>query len=112
MTRKAPHDERLVFDGALTVRNIATVQSKIVAALQDHATVQIDCGAAAEIDLSFVQLLLAARKSAVKRGKSFSLCQPASGVLRDALMRSGFLPAVEGASGDDAAFWLKGANPA
>jgi ABC-type transporter Mla MlaB component len=110
MADMAEH-EHLVLNGALTVRNVVAVHSKILNALQNHAIVEIDCDAATEIDLSFIQLLLAARKSAASRGKSLSLARPASGGLRDALARGGLLPAVEGVPGDDAAFWLKGADP-
>jgi ABC-type transporter Mla MlaB component len=104
------HHEHLVLDGALTVRNIAAVYAKVADALQHHAAVAIDCDTATEIDLSFVQLLIAARKTASNSGRSLALARPASGALRDALTRGGLLPAAE-VAGDDAAFWLRGADP-
>jgi anti-anti-sigma regulatory factor len=101
--------ERVVFDGALTIRTIETSQAKLSEALAQSAAVEIDCGAASEMDLSFVQLLLAARKAAIKSGKSFSLLNPATGVLREVLARGGLLP-VDGAAGGDATFWRNEKN--
>jgi ABC-type transporter Mla MlaB component len=103
--------EYLVLDGSLTVRTIAAVHSKLSNVLQHHAAVAVDCAAATEIDLSFVQLLLAARKTAARAGKTLALARPASGALHDALLRTGLLPPVDGGPADEAAFWLKGADP-
>ncbi len=99
----------LILGGALTMRNIAAVQARISEALRRRSSVEIDCSAATEIDLSFVQLLLAARKSAVRLGKSLTLAAPPSDLLRDVLARAGLLST---AGGDEAEFWAKGAIPA
>lgn len=75
----------------------------MVDALKDHADVTAKIAADAVVDLTFVQLLESARRSAAETGKSFALAAPASGGLLETLERGGFL------SGGDAArrqFWL------
>lgn len=102
----SPH--LLSLTGDLTVRNIGEVQPAIVEALTLHTSVEVDCGAATEADLSFIQLLIAAAKSAARSGKSLALVGPAEGALRRALLRGGF---IDGAgNGDPAgrAFWQNG----
>jgi len=87
-----PEPARVQLDGALTVRTIASVRAKLLAALVDHPAVLVDCGAVESVDLTLIQLLLAARLSARKGGKPFSLAAPANGALRAALEQGGFLP--------------------
>ena len=87
---------RLPLDGALTVRTIGTTRDAVLDALAKHAAIEIDCTCADTIDLSLIQLLLAARRSAQAAGKRLTLVAPADGALRHALEQGGFLPA-EGA---------------
>jgi ABC-type transporter Mla MlaB component len=90
------------------VRTIAASCRTLRAALADHATVTIDCSAATEVDLSLIQLLLAARTSAARAGKSVALAAPAGGALLTALITGGFLPEGDSAGAPDAAFWRHG----
>jgi anti-anti-sigma regulatory factor len=90
----------VLLDGALTVRNIASVRDILLAALTDHHVVRVDCRAADAVDLSCIQLLLAAHRSASQAGKQLVLAAPADGLLRAALEQGGFL----GAAGGDP-FW-------
>jgi ABC-type transporter Mla MlaB component len=99
--------ERFVVEGSLTLRTIETTRTQLLETMERHRSIEVDCSAATEIDLSFVQLLLAARSGAQGAGKSLGLAQPASGVLRDALERGGFLGTVPGQAMADEAFWLK-----
>lgn len=110
MTNNKVNDEigRLVFDGVATVRTIEDLHSKLLEMMQQHAIIEIDCAGVSEVDLSFIQLLLSARKSARENGKSFGLAHPASGALHDALTSGGFMVAVEGIRNEDMAFWRKG----
>jgi ABC-type transporter Mla MlaB component len=84
----------VVLDGALTVRTAAIVRDRLLAALAEHALVRVDCSAAESIDLSVLQLLLAARRSAAAAGKHVGLTAPAAGTLRGALEQAGLLPAA------------------
>jgi anti-anti-sigma regulatory factor len=104
-TPELPEPGRVSLGGALTVRNAEEIRSRLLDALRQHPTVRIDCTAATDVDLSFIQLVLSARKSAAATGKCLSLTPPATDVLSDALVRAGLL----GAADDkpvDRLFWL------
>lgn len=101
---------RVVLDGAQTLRNIHEAHDLLRAALADHPTVEVDCDAVTEFDLSFIQLLLSVKRSADKADKLFGLASPAAGQLRTVLERAGFLPATTDEFSDNAAFWLKRSN--
>jgi len=93
----------LVLDGALTVRIAPAIGSTLLEAIRAHAVVSIDCSAATELDLSFIQLLIAARGSALRLGRLVGLAAAPDGVLLDALTPDGFRPTE--ADG----FWFEGA---
>jgi ABC-type transporter Mla MlaB component len=101
-------DGSLVLDGALTVRNAPAIGSTLLEAIRAHPVVSIDCSAATELDLSFIQLLLAARLSAVRLGRLVGLAAAPDGMLLDALTRGGFHP-TEPAAGAADGFWFEGA---
>lgn len=91
--RKAP-PFALAFSGNLTVIEADDVCARLLSALAAHDAVAVDCAAAGEIDLTFVQCLIAARRSAAAAGKSLTLAAPASGALREVLQRGGLLDAA------------------
>jgi ABC-type transporter Mla MlaB component len=101
---------RISLDGALTVRGVENVHADLAAALQQHAMVIVDCSAATEIDLSLIQLLLAARRTAQRAAKTLLLAGADNAALRTALLRGGFVPAAPdcdpGGVGPDTEFWL------
>jgi anti-anti-sigma regulatory factor len=92
----------VVLEGMLTIRTAEDIHTKLIDALARNTAVVIDCSAAESIDLSFIQLLLAARRSAETAGHTFALAAPASGVLAAALTQGGFLPSND-------PFWTGGA---
>ena len=99
------HDDgetgKLILDGALTLRTADDVLARLRDMSARHETLEIDCDAAEEVDLSFIQLILAARTSAAMASRIVSLARPASGALLDALRRGGLL------AGADQGFWLQ-----
>ncbi len=99
-------DGRLVFSGAATLQSAEAIHAQLLGKA-DQPVLEIDCGGVDEVDLSFVQLVVAARESARKAGRSVTLAQPASGVLREVLERSGFIGAGVDQPNSDQAFWLK-----
>lgn len=81
----------LPLDGPATIRTIGAVHTALQDALARHHTVQLDVTAVDPVDLSFVQLLLSARRSAREAGKQLTLAAPAGGALLHALEQGGFL---------------------
>jgi anti-anti-sigma factor len=106
MTDTQPSVALIRLDGALTVRSVETVHADLAAALEQHAMVIVDCSAATEIDLSAIQLLLAARRTAQRADKTLMLAGTDNAVLRTALLRGGFMPTEPDAVGPDTEFWL------
>ncbi|MFV3126198.1 STAS domain-containing protein [Niveispirillum sp. KHB5.9] len=94
--------ERLILGNSCTVRTAEDMHALLTRAVADHSVLEIDCSAVEEADLSFVQLLLAARESARRAGHTLRLAQSATGALHDTLHRGGFLTATN----TDLAFWL------
>ena len=94
----------IAFEGAISIRNIDAVRSGVLQALSLHTTVNIDCSAIESADLSAVQLLLAARRSAQTNGKQLQLHPPPAPALHGALLRGGLVQ--PGADGDP--FWSGG----
>ena len=78
--------------GSLTTPRAQATHATIVAALSDHDCVAIDCAGASEMDVSFVQLLVAAHRYALRRGKTVALASPPSGLVAETLLRCGFAP--------------------
>ncbi len=80
----------LVFTGSLTVSQSEAVQASMLEALSQHPCVEIDCSDAEEIDVSFLQILISASKTALAWNKTFSLSVPPGGLLSEAIDRCGF----------------------
>jgi ABC-type transporter Mla MlaB component len=103
---EATEAHRLVLDGALTIRNMPSIHSRVLGAVRRYQTIHVETAGATEVDLSFVQLLVAARRSAALEGKALSLTDPATGPVLDTLTRAGLLdPSNPDLSGNEA-FWL------
>lgn len=100
------HRTAIRFDGPLTVATAETVHRRLVDAVAEGGTIVVDCDGAGAVDLSFVQLVVAARAAAQAKGATLALRSPASGPLLDALRRGGLL--AEHADGsDERRFWMK-----
>lgn len=87
----------------LTVRAIGAIRQEMLQLIDKNRSTTIAFGDDCQVDISFVQLMEAARIYAVSTGKNIALAEPANGPVLDVLERSGFL---EGMSADDATFWL------
>jgi hypothetical protein len=110
---------QLVLDGALTMRTIETIRATLNAAIEPPSGtapaeiapaeiapsgITIDCSAATEIDLTFIQLLVAARISARTAGLTINFAPCPDGVLLETLTRGGFRVVPENGAG----FWFTG----
>jgi ABC-type transporter Mla MlaB component len=109
MTQDIAAASRLVLDGVLTIRTAGALCGTLREAVAKHSSVSIDCAAAVEADLSFIQLLIAARASARRSDKTVTLMTFPDGPLLDALTRAGFRVTHEHQSGQAPAFWFEGA---
>ena len=93
------------FVSDVTVANITQAHDELGAALRRDGAVVVDLEGVDEIDLTFVQLIEAARRKAVETGRDFKLRHPAAGTVLEVLRRGGFL---DDATSDRAKFWLQG----
>jgi hypothetical protein len=108
----ANHSTSFIFTipASATLRSSAELRGELLAQLRPDQSLTLDCDALIEADLSFVQLVLALRKSADRLGMAVSLKSAASGALLQLLTRSGFLTAPAGDPEHDDSFWLRGAQ--
>lgn len=90
-----------------TLGEAAQIRASLLEALRDHPDVELDNRDVREVDLSFVQLVLAARSEAAGRGKTVRLTAPAIDPLAALLERGGFLAA---AGDEDRTFWFHGVS--
>jgi hypothetical protein len=103
MSSPLPGDAPLTLPKALTIKNILAVREIILDFLDKNTSATLDIDAEAQADLSFVQLISAARKHAESRAGRVLLARPAAGELYDVLKRGGFLDDM---TPDAAYFWL------
>jgi hypothetical protein len=103
MSSPLPGDAPLTLPATLTIKNILAVQELILDFLNKNTTTVLDIDEEAQIDLSFVQLVTAARKQAEMKAGQVLLARPATGDLYDVLKRGGFLDDM---TPEAAHFWL------
>ena len=80
----------LSLTGSLTTPRAEAVHAEVFAVLSGHANVAIDCANASEMDVAFIQILVAAHRFAAQFGKTVALAAPPSGLLAETLIRCGF----------------------
>lgn len=83
----------LPLDGALTIARAQAIVDLLTHALEGDRPLHIDCGQAVEVDLSVIQILISAARTASRRGLQLSLDAPRDGALHAALVRGGFAAA-------------------
>ena len=87
--------------GPLNLQTITAAHTALSETLGNHAQVTVALDAPEDVDLTLVQLLLSARRTALERGGSLDLAGPAEGGLLEILRRGGFVETP-----DQRAFWL------
>lgn len=87
----------VAFSAEETIRTVADAYEKTWNAVRQNDTIMLDVSEVTDIDLTFVQLLVSAQKTANAMGKRVSVTGAISEAFRDVLKRGGF--AV------DDAFW-------
>jgi anti-anti-sigma regulatory factor len=114
MARNVPIEDRLVLTGEITLPSVDAIHARLLE-MAAQPVVEIDCSGVTETDLSLIQLILAARTSAMRSGRTLVLARPADGALREALQRGGFIAvAADGPNPDrpnaEQAFWTQAAS--
>ena len=94
----------ITFAGEQTIRTIGESLEYLRRGLSEGDDLIIDCSGVEEVDITFLQLLLAARKSAVTRNRTLRLAAPARGRLLDCLRAAAILP--EGDQPDNQHSWM------
>jgi ABC-type transporter Mla MlaB component len=109
------NDGAIALRGEQTVRTVATAAESLRAALAAAASasrnpIVLDCSRVSEVDVSFIQLILAARATARAQGRDLRLHAPAQGALLACLTNGGFLFGDTRVARDRRDFWLTSAN--
>lgn len=94
-------DSAVVIAGSACIEDAVNIRERLLAALQSFNPLVIDLAQIGDADISFIQLIESARRSAGAKGISLSLAQPANDALGHDLKRGGFLHRPE-----DRSFWL------
>lgn len=97
--------QQIALSGAVGVRDIADLARQLRELLATPGPLLIDCTAVTEIDLSAVQVLVAAHRSALAGGRSLALRAPIDGPLCRLLKAAGFLGANGTPLTPEAALW-------
>jgi len=87
----------------VNIRNIKDAYADFLTYVNSNTEVKIDLDGCEDSDLSLIQLIEAARKSATTDNKTISLTKPANDIVQSLLRRSGLLDAF---STNDTKFWL------
>jgi ABC-type transporter Mla MlaB component len=86
-----PHDTAFRLSGEQTVRTIAATRRELATYCAEAAAIAIDAAGVTDADLTLVQLIESARRTAARDGKRVCMTAHPSEALRDVLVRGGFL---------------------
>lgn len=95
------------FSDNVTISNIANARDILLEAFERNKSITIEIDGLEEADLTFIQLIESARRSAAEGGYSIQLREPAQGAVLQVLQRGGFLDPDDR---DRMNFWLQGAT--
>lgn len=87
--------------GDLTIRGIGDAHQRLSSALKNNSKISLSITDEASVDLTLVQLIVAARRQAQEAGGDLTFATPAPQPLVEVLTRGGFLEAADGRQ-----FWL------
>ena len=87
--QKATKSSSLNLSGSLTVKNAAGIRDDLLKALDGNNIINIHLEEVSEVDLSSLQVVCAAHRYALAKGKTFNLNDP-DGILISAGRAAGF----------------------
>ncbi|WP_439816767.1 STAS domain-containing protein [Zavarzinia sp. CC-PAN008] len=88
-----------------TIQDCARLQAQLVSALSQYRVIEIDASAVAEADLTLVQTLISAHRTAAEKGGRLCVRGPLPENLASILERGGFLPRGLGAGIPSGGLW-------
>jgi len=91
--------------GSVGLRDVTRIADQLQQALSSGGRVIVDCSGLVEVDLSIVQLLIAAQRAARASGAALSMGYPAEGALRALLQTAGFIAGDGHALTPDGELW-------
>ncbi|OWO92693.1 hypothetical protein B5E41_21685 [Rhizobium esperanzae] len=103
MDTQKQYCESINLPDALSIRSMAEIHSKLSEEFSSKYEIFLSVPSGAEADLSFIQLIEAARRQASIDGKRFNLSSPVTGNVLKVLERAGF---IESFDQEDLKFWL------
>ena len=83
---------RIALGDNLDISVCEGLQSQLQEGLRAADRVVLDLAGATSVDISFLQILVAAQRTAERAGRSLALAEPPAGALATALARCGFSP--------------------
>ncbi|MDD5642731.1 MAG: STAS domain-containing protein [Syntrophales bacterium] len=89
--KASPNHEVLKFAGDLTIDNAQELHRVLLAALDNATEISLTFAEVTAVDLSFVQLLCAAHRTAIRADKTLKLADPRPEVLKAAVRETGFI---------------------
>jgi anti-anti-sigma regulatory factor len=95
---------KVTLSGTQTIREAAETVETLRSAVAKNDDVSLDCSGITDADLTFIQMVMAARKSVAAKGKTLSLAAAAQGPLLAALDAAGIKAA------GTQQFWFEGAR--
>ncbi len=88
----------------VNIRNIRDIHAEFLTYANNSTAIEIDLDGCEESDLSLIQLIESARKTAAADSKNISLTKPANDIVLSTLRRAGMFDAFSAA---DTKFWLQ-----
>jgi len=90
---------------SVSLRSVESLRLALLDGFSQDSAIEVDASAVTDADLSFIQLIEAARVHAKHQNLSFRLNSPANAVVTALLTRAGFLTEP---NADDIDFWFHG----
>ena len=89
-----------------SIKTVAELRDQLITAIAQNDAVVISAAKTATVDISVLQLLASAHRSAGAAGKPISLHAPRGGALQQALQRSGFVSPAGESLTREGDFWI------
>jgi ABC-type transporter Mla MlaB component len=96
---------RIALQGNLGLRNVRQTYDLLSGAVSAHRAVELDVREVSDVDISNIQLIAAARRSAQQRGGTLTLVSKPNSVFTSILSKAGLLGADGAARTPDEEFW-------